>query len=207
MTFEIRHGGPTRWGGSVQKKLSSLSQKPADFENLLHHFCPQSMPHPRARLSAADRGFEQDRRSFFLSLPVDGKLGENSDANTGLRSPCPNFHPKNVWMKIRIHFGDGFSGSSEEGCFSSSFAFLPFGFGFFCSSPDSCFSCLSSLRRLFSASMIWILSRRRVSSSAAAFRCFEVISGSRCAYDHLSAVVTSFIKGSMSTRPLFWGSS
>ena len=99
-----------------------------------------------------------------------GKLGENSDANTGLRAPCPNFHPKNVWMKIRIHFGDGSSGSSEEGCFSSSFAFLPFVFGFFCSSPDSCFSCSSSLRRLFSASMIWILSRRRVSSSAAAFR-------------------------------------
>src|SRR5260370_4263424 len=46
-----------------------------------------------------------------------GKLGEYSDANTGLRAPCPNIHPKNVWMKIRIHFGDGFSGSSEEGCF------------------------------------------------------------------------------------------
>lgn len=30
-----------------------------------------------------------------------GKLGEYSDANTGLRAPCPNFHPKNVWMKIR----------------------------------------------------------------------------------------------------------
>src|SRR5690242_16068542 len=80
---------------------------------------------------------------------IYGKLGENSDANTGLRSPCPNFHPKHVWMKIRFHFGDGSSGSSEEGCFSSSFAFLPFVFGFFCSSPDSCFSCSSSLRRLF----------------------------------------------------------
>src|SRR5258708_8327878 len=141
--------------------------------------------------------------SCFLS----GKLGEYSDANTGLRSPCPNIHPKNVWMNIRIHFGDGFSGSSEEGCFSGSFAFLPFGFGFFCSSPNPCFSCSSSLRRLFSASMIWILSRRRVSSSAAASRCLEVTSASCCAYDHLSAVVTNFIKGSMSTRPLFWGSS
>src|SRR2546421_12278523 len=136
-----------------------------------------------------------------------GKLGEYSDANTGLRPPYPNIHPKNVWVNIWIHFGDGFSGSSEESCFFGSFAFLPFGFGFFCSSPDSCFSCSSSLRRLFSASMIWILSRRRVSSSAAASRCLEVISASRCAYDHLSAVVTSFIKGSMSTRPLFWGSS
>src|SRR5260370_35717945 len=77
-----------------------------------------------------------------------GKLGEYSDANTGLRAPCTNIHPKNVWMKNRIHFGEGFSGSSEEGCFSSSFAFLPFGFGFFCASPDSCFSCASSLRRL-----------------------------------------------------------
>src|SRR5437764_7378188 len=98
------------------------------------------------------------------SIKATGKLGENSDANTGLRPPCPNFHPKNVWVKIRIHFGDGFSGSSEEDCFFGSFAFLPFCFGFFCSSPDSCFSCSSSLRRLFSASMIWILSRRRVST-------------------------------------------
>src|SRR6266567_8492516 len=102
-----------------------------------------------------------------------GKLGEYSDANPGLRSSCPNIHPKNVWMKIRIHFGDGFSGSSEEGCFFGSFAFLPLGFGFSCSSPDSCFS---SLRRLFSASLIWILSRRRVSSSAAASRCLEFTS-------------------------------
>src|SRR5256885_50719 len=132
-------------------------------------------------------------KTLMLCVLV-GKLGEYSDANTGLRPPCPNFHPKNVWVKIRIHFGDGFSGSSEEDCFFGSFAFLPFGFGFFCSSPDSCFSCSSSLRRLFSASMIWILSRRRVSSSAAASRCLEVISASRCAYDHLSAVVTSFIK-------------
>src|SRR5713226_2042445 len=136
-----------------------------------------------------------------------GKLGEYSDANAGPRPPCPNIHPKNVWMNIRIHFGDGFSGSSEASCFFGSFAFLPFGFGFFCSSPDPCFSCSSSLIRLFSASMIWILSRRRVSSSAAASRCLEVTSASCCAYDHLSAVVTNFIKGSMSTRPLFWGSS
>src|SRR5205814_5997245 len=133
-----------------------------------------------------------------------GRLAETSDAIPGLSHPWSNFQPKNVWVKVRPHFGDGFSGSSEEGCFFGSFAFLPFGFGFSCSSPDSCFS---SLRRLFSASMIWILSRRRVSSSAAASRCLAFTSASRCAYDHLSAVVTSFIKGSMSTRPLFWGSS
>jgi hypothetical protein len=53
----------------LRKNLSLPKQDV--FENLLHHFCPQSMPHPRARLSAADRGFEQDRRSFFLSLPVE----------------------------------------------------------------------------------------------------------------------------------------
>src|SRR6266568_4107357 len=132
-----------------------------------------------------------------------GRLAETSDANPGLSPPWSNFQPKNVWLKVRPHFGDGFSGSSEEGCFFGSFAFLPFGFGFSCSSPDSCFSCSFSLKRLFSASMIWMVSRRRVSNSAAAFRCFEVTSASRCTYDHLSAVVTSFIKGSMSTRPLF----
>ena len=37
---------------------------------------------------------------------IYGKLGENSDANTGLRSPCPNFHPKNVWPKVRTDFHD-----------------------------------------------------------------------------------------------------
>src|SRR2546430_4060740 len=93
-----------------------------------------------------------------LQPRIFGKLGEYSDANPGLGAPCPNIHPKNVWMKIRIHFGDGFSGSSEEGCFFGSSAFLPFGFVFSCSSPGSCFSCPCSLRRLFSASMIWMLS-------------------------------------------------
>src|SRR5437764_12013039 len=33
-----------------------------------------------------------------------GKLGEYSDANTGLRPPCPNIHPKNVWPKVRTDF-------------------------------------------------------------------------------------------------------
>src|SRR5260221_2143514 len=126
-----------------------------------------------------------------------GKLGEDSDANTGLRPPCPNFHPKNVWVKIRTHFGDGFSGSSEEGCFFGSFAFLPFGFGFSCSSRGSCLSFSSALRRLVSASITCILSRRRVSNSAAASRWLELTSGSALAYDHFSAVVISFIKESI----------
>ncbi len=35
-----------------------------------------------------------------------GKLGEYSDANTDLRPPCPNIHPKNVWVNIRTNFQD-----------------------------------------------------------------------------------------------------
>src|SRR5712691_13410325 len=158
----------------------------------------------------AIEGGEKNEKGTQVKAARDapgGRLAETSTANPELRAHWSKFQPKNVWVKVRPHFGDGFSGSSEEGCFFGSFAFLPFGFGFSCSSPDSCFSCSFSLRRLFWASMIWILSRRRVSSSAAALRCLEVTSASCCAYDHLSAVVTSFIKGSMSTRPLFWGSS
>ncbi len=34
---------------------------------------------------------------WSLSSFLPGKLGEYSDANTGLRPPCPNIHPKNVW--------------------------------------------------------------------------------------------------------------
>ena len=97
------------------------------------------------------------------SIDTCGRLAESSDANPGLSPPWSNFQPKNVWLKVRPHFGEGFSGSSEEGCFFGSLAFLPFSFGLSCSSSDSCFSC-SSLKRLFSASMIWILSRRRVSN-------------------------------------------
>src|SRR6266516_38012 len=114
--------------------------------------------------------FRAKHAHFSGQLPPSN-LGEDSDANTGLRPPCPNFHPKNVWVKIRTHFGDGFSGSSEEGCFFCSFAFLPFGFGFSCSSRGSCFSCSSSFRRLFSASITCILSRRTVSNEAASSRC------------------------------------
>src|SRR5712692_9874782 len=46
-----------------------------------------------------------------------GRLAETSDANPGLRAPWSNFQPKNVWVKVRPHFGEGVSGSSEEGCF------------------------------------------------------------------------------------------
>src|SRR5713101_6150319 len=90
--------------------------------------------------------------------PHLGRLAETSDANPGLRAPWSNFQPKNVWVKVRPHFGEGVSGSSEEGCFFGSFVFLPFDFTLSCSSPGSCFSCLSSFKRLFSASMIWMLS-------------------------------------------------
>src|SRR6266851_10459508 len=86
-----------------------------------------------------------------------GRLAETSDANPGLSPSWSNFQPKNVWVKVRPHFGEGFSGSSEAGCFFGSFAFLPFGFGFSCSSSGSCFSCFDSLKRLFSGSMIWML--------------------------------------------------
>src|SRR5205809_7672500 len=97
--------------------------------------------------------------AFANKRGLSGRLAETSDANPGLSPPWSNFQPKNVWLKVRPHFGEGFSGSSEEGCFFGSLAFLPFGFGLSCSSSDSCFSCSSSLKRLFSASMIWMLSR------------------------------------------------
>src|SRR5438876_9936041 len=92
-----------------------------------------------AATHVAEMAFREKTANKFELQKLAGKLGEYSDANTGLRSPCPNIHPKNVCMNIRIHFGDGFSGSSEESCFFGSFAFLRFGFGFFCSSPYSCF--------------------------------------------------------------------
>src|SRR5438045_1667094 len=59
-------------------------------ERLAHgssHGCFHSFSH----------GFRSAKRS-------SGKLGEYSNANTGLRSPCSNIHPKNVWMKIRTDF-------------------------------------------------------------------------------------------------------
>jgi hypothetical protein len=33
-----------------------------------------------------------------------GKLDEDWDANTGLRSPCPNIHPNFLWVNIRPNF-------------------------------------------------------------------------------------------------------
>ncbi len=42
-----------------------------------------------------------------LQTEAGGKLGEGWDANTGLRYPCPNFQPKNIWTKVRTHFGLG----------------------------------------------------------------------------------------------------
>jgi hypothetical protein len=82
---------------------------------------------PQDWASRDDTGVVRDQSRNDLCRNTRGKLGEYSDANTGRRSPCPNIHPKNVWMKIRIHFGDEFSASSEESCFFGSFAFLPFG--------------------------------------------------------------------------------
>ena len=43
---------------------------------------------------------------WFLRNPADanGKLGQYSNANTGLRSPCSNIHPKNILVKIRTNF-------------------------------------------------------------------------------------------------------
>src|SRR6266567_488907 len=101
---------------------------------------------------------------------IAGRLAETSDANPVLIPLWSNFQPNVVWLKVRPHFGEGFSGSSEEGCFLGSLAFLAFDFGFSCSFFDSCFFCFFSLQRLFSASMIWMVSRRRVRNSAAAFR-------------------------------------
>jgi hypothetical protein len=44
----------------------------------------------------------------LLDADMDvGKLGEGWDANTGLGYPCPNFQPKNIWTKMRTHFGLG----------------------------------------------------------------------------------------------------
>jgi hypothetical protein len=33
-----------------------------------------------------------------------GNLGEYSNANTGVRSPCSKFHPNFLWMKLRPNF-------------------------------------------------------------------------------------------------------
>ena len=43
-------------------------------------------------------------RHPYLLEAIGGKLGQYSDATTGLRPPCPNIHQKNVWPKVRTDF-------------------------------------------------------------------------------------------------------